>query len=77
MLLLETRYGLGYQRPTPFFTLGGEASFGHGGLGGSLGVADPELGIGAAYVMNQLQFPASTEPTRAQRLIDALRGALG
>lgn len=77
VLLFETRFGLGYQRPTPFFSIGrGDAPFGHGGLGGSLGMADPELGIGAAYVMNQLTFPASTERTRAQLLVEALYGAV-
>ncbi len=73
VLLLETSYGLGFQRPTQFVSLAPSATaFGHGGLGGSLGVTDPEHGIAAGYVMNQLQFPTSTEPTRAQRLVRAL-----
>jgi CubicO group peptidase (beta-lactamase class C family) len=73
VLLFETRYGLGFQRPTPFLSIApADTAFGHGGLGGSLGIADPHSGIAAAYVMNQLQFPSSTGTTRARRLIDAL-----
>jgi CubicO group peptidase (beta-lactamase class C family) len=32
----------------------GRRSFGHPGAGGSLGYADPDLGIGYGYVMNQM-----------------------
>ncbi len=78
VLLLETAYGLGYQRPTPFVSLApSDTAFGHGGLGGSVGFADPERGIAAAYVMNQMRFPSRSEPTRAQRLMAALYEAAG
>ena len=45
-----------------------ESSFGHSGTGGSIGFADPDSGIGFAYVMNQLQ---SHRPPRSRLLIDA------
>jgi len=73
VLIFETRYGLGYQKPTPFVSLApSDTAFGHRGLGGSVGMADPESGLAAAYVMNQMLFPASSAPTRSQRLIRAL-----
>jgi CubicO group peptidase (beta-lactamase class C family) len=78
VLILETAFGLGYQLPTPFIALAPSAeAFGHGGLGGSLGFADPQRDLAAAYVMNQLRFPSTTEATRAQALTQALYRAAG
>ncbi len=73
VLIMETRYGLGYARPTQLLPMGpSDEAFGHGGLGGSLAFADPEAGIGFAYVPNQLQFPRLDQKTRARALIDAV-----
>ncbi len=48
-------------------------AFGHPGAGGSLAFADPETGIGFAYVMNQME--RSVFPTeKALRLVRALYG---
>jgi CubicO group peptidase (beta-lactamase class C family) len=77
VLLLETRYGLGYQRPTPFSELGpSDAAFGHAGLGGSVGFADPERRVSVGYVANQLEFPAPGVTSRAGALTDALYACL-
>ena len=77
VLLFDTRFGLGYQRPTPFLYLGpGDAAFGHGGLGGSLGFADPERGVAVGYTMNQLGFVGPGEVTRATALVEALYTSL-
>jgi CubicO group peptidase (beta-lactamase class C family) len=77
VLLFETRYGLGWQRPTAFTPMGpSDGAFGHGGLGGSLAFADPQRRIGFAYVMNALRFPAAGETTRAGALIDAVYACL-
>lgn len=46
-------------------------SFGHNGAGGSTGFADPKLGIGVGYAMNQMQ-PNLPGPSRCERLIEAL-----
>lgn len=43
----------------------------HAGWGGSMGLADPDLGISAAYVMNKQSSNLMGDP-RAGRLIDAL-----
>jgi CubicO group peptidase (beta-lactamase class C family) len=77
VLLLETRYGLGYQRPTQFSELGpSDAAFGHAGLGGSVGFADPERRVSVGYVANQLEFPAPGVTSRAGALTDALYACL-
>ena len=78
VLLFDTRYGLGYQLPTPFADLGPSPSaFGHAGLGGSVGFADPGRGVSVGYVANQLRFPAPGEVTRAGALAAALYSCLG
>jgi CubicO group peptidase (beta-lactamase class C family) len=77
VLLFETRFGLGYQRPTEFVEFGpNDAAFGHGGMGGSLGFADPDREVAVGYVMNQMRFPAPGETTRARALVDALYSCL-
>jgi CubicO group peptidase (beta-lactamase class C family) len=78
VLLFDTRYGLGYQLPTPFADFGPSPSaFGHGGLGGSMGFADPVHRVAAGYVPNQLLFPAPGEVTRGGALAAALYACLG
>jgi len=53
VLLVETRFGNGFMLPTPGADYGpNDRAFGHPGMGGSLGFADPEAGIGFGYVMN-------------------------
>ncbi len=48
-------------------------SFGHHGLGGSLGFCDPDAGIGFAYCCNKMHAVGTNGP-RAARLINALYG---
>ena len=48
-------------------------AFGHPGAGGSLGFADPDAGLGFAYVMNQMA-PGVLPNPRCQRLVHALYG---
>lgn len=47
------------------------AAFGHPGAGGSLGFADPENGIGFAYVMNQMETGVLPK-ARALGLVEAI-----
>ncbi|MCB0033304.1 MAG: beta-lactamase family protein, partial [Anaerolineales bacterium] len=54
VLKIETRFGLGYSKPSSNFQFGsGESAFGTPGAGGSFGFADPEAQVGFAYVMNK------------------------
>ena len=67
--------GLGYALPTPGpDEARGPGAFGHGGLGGSLGYADLDHGLGFGYVMNQV---GSGEDRRAASLSRALYACLG
>ncbi len=50
-------------------------AFGHPGAGGSLAFADPENGLGFAYVMNQMETGVLPK-ARAVSLVQALYGAL-
>jgi CubicO group peptidase (beta-lactamase class C family) len=50
-------------------------SFGHHGIGGSIGFGDPDAGIGFSYCCNKLHSVGDNGP-RARRLIDALYSAL-
>jgi CubicO group peptidase (beta-lactamase class C family) len=61
----------GFFLPDRVTPMAGPGSFGHGGLGGSLGFAHPELGVAFGYVMNQCQSHPDGNP-RTQALCTAL-----
>ncbi|MFJ7181009.1 serine hydrolase domain-containing protein [Streptomyces massasporeus] len=76
ILVVGTRFGLGYMlhgSASPLLTPG---SFGHPGRGGALGFADPETGIAFGYVTNGFRKTVTADP-RAQGLVRAVRGVLG
>lgn len=74
VLVVNTRFGLGFMLHGPASPLLGPGSFGHPGRGGSLGFADPESGIALGYVTNGLQKGVTADP-RAQALVRAVRSA--
>jgi CubicO group peptidase (beta-lactamase class C family) len=67
----ETRYGTGFQVSFPFRPMAGEGSFGHYGMGGSVGFGHPERGLAFAYVMNQMLPSGGVDP-RTMNLVNAL-----
>ncbi|MNC96533.1 Beta-lactamase [compost metagenome] len=74
MLLVDTRFGLGFMMPQdrPDARYGSNSrAFGHPGAGGSLGFADPEGGIGFGYVMNRMGPHILLDP-RAIALVGAV-----
>ncbi|PLW73474.1 serine hydrolase [Streptomyces sp. SCUT-3] len=75
VLVVGTRFGLGCMLHGPASPMSSPAAFGHPGRGGSLGFADPDLGIGFGYVTNGLQ-PTVTADPRAQALVRAVRKSL-
>lgn len=74
--IAPSRFGVGFQLDHPGAPLLGTTSFGHVGVGGALGFADPEYRVGFGYVQNQLSGSLGGEP-RTAALIDALRFTLG
>jgi CubicO group peptidase (beta-lactamase class C family) len=75
VLTYETRYGTGFQLPFPFRPMAGDGSFGHYGSGGSVGFANPRLGVSFAYVMNRMGPVWGVDP-RSNALVEALLGSL-
>jgi CubicO group peptidase (beta-lactamase class C family) len=74
---LHTRFGLGFFMTQPMIPFGpNPRAFGHPGAGGSIAFADPDAGIGFAYVMNQMQAGVAGDP-RGYRLIKAVYAGLG
>ena len=79
VLQMETSFSCGFMRD-PVSAEGtklrdtfgpGRAAFGHPGAGGSVAFADPERGLGFAYVMNQME-PGVLPNQRAAALVRAL-----
>ncbi|MFJ8634126.1 serine hydrolase domain-containing protein [Streptomyces sp. NPDC093568] len=75
VLVVNTRFGLGYMLHGSASPLLGPGSFGHPGRGGALGFADPETGIAFGYVTNGFRKTVTADP-RAQALVRAVRTSL-
>ncbi|MCF3123394.1 beta-lactamase family protein [Streptomyces arenae] len=75
VLVVNTRFGLGYMLHGAASPLLGPGSFGHPGRGGVLGFADPDSGTAFGYVTNGMNKGVTADP-RAQALVGALRGVL-
>ena len=71
VMLIDHEFASGYWLPMETSPLLGAGSFGHQGLGGSLGCALPEREIGFGYVMNQCQAHVTGDP-RSQALLEAV-----
>ena len=63
ILKLDTRYHLGFSRPSPDMSFGSSPrAFGCPGAGGSFAMGDPDEGLGFAYVTNQMGFRLFDDP---------------
>jgi CubicO group peptidase (beta-lactamase class C family) len=69
------QFSLGFMKPCDNWRFGGPRSFGSPGSGGSLGFADPDTGIGYAYVTSQMGTRFNGDP-RDVALREALDAAL-
>ena len=57
VLKIDTRYSFGFSRPSQAMPFGtGPSALGCPGAGGSFGMADPDEGLGFAYVTNKMGF---------------------
>jgi CubicO group peptidase (beta-lactamase class C family) len=75
-LKAEVRFSLGFMKPSLVWPFGTSAtSFGSPGSGGALGFADPDAGVGYAYVTNQMGTRLTGDP-RDLALRTALYAAL-
>lgn len=70
----EIEYSLGFFKPAPSLRFGHPGAFGAPGAGGAFGYADPEAGIGYAYVTNRMGTALSGDP-RDVALRDAMQEA--
>ncbi|WP_037682736.1 serine hydrolase domain-containing protein [Streptomyces griseus] len=75
VLVVGTRFGLGYMLHGSASPLLSPGSFGHPGRGGALGFADPDSGIAFGYVTNGFRKSVTADP-RAQALVRAVRASL-
>jgi len=71
----DVQFSLGFMKPSLVWPFGSASSFGSPGAGGSLGFADPEAGVGYAYVTSQMGTSLTGDP-RDVALRDALNSAL-
>ncbi len=62
---------LGHLKPDAIFDFGSESAFGFSGTGGSFAFADPDYGVGFAYVMTKMDYYGINDPRET-----ALREAL-
>ena len=69
------RFSLGFMKPSAAWPFGSPSSFGSPGAGGSLGFADPESGVGYAYVTSQMGTRLTGDP-RDVALREALYSAI-
>ncbi|MCH6160751.1 serine hydrolase domain-containing protein [Streptomyces marispadix] len=75
VLVVNSRFGLGFMLHGPGAPMLAPGSFGHPGRGGSLAFADPESGTAFAYVTAAMQRSVTSDP-RAHALVRALRACL-
>jgi CubicO group peptidase (beta-lactamase class C family) len=73
---MDIQFGLGFMVHSSLLTLGGPTSFGHFGMGGSVGWADPAADLAVGYVMNRMDLNM-TGDSRSADLIAACYRALG
>jgi CubicO group peptidase (beta-lactamase class C family) len=55
-------FSLGFAKPSAQLPFGGPRSFGSPGAGGAMGFADPDAGLGYAYVTNRMGTQLSGDP---------------
>jgi CubicO group peptidase (beta-lactamase class C family) len=70
VLIVNTRFAMGYMLNTDANAFPGEGCYGHPGAGGSVSFADPSRELAFSYVMNRMTDALLGDP-RATRLVAA------
>lgn len=72
----NNRQALGFLLNSPQFPIGpGDNAFGQSGMGGAMGMCDPDRGLAFGYVMNKMHAVSNIGP-RVMRLIEAVYGCV-
>jgi CubicO group peptidase (beta-lactamase class C family) len=75
---VKVLFSLGFCKPLPPIHFGSsDKAFGTPGFGGSFGFADPDTGVGFAYVMNRLGFHLASDPRELALRQAVFRDVLG
>ncbi|CAF3448142.1 unnamed protein product [Rotaria socialis] len=73
LMQISTIFGMGFMTYGSVFNIMGPGTFGHNGLGGSIGFASPSLNLSFAYVTNLLDLESSTTvDPRIQSIMDKI-----
>jgi CubicO group peptidase (beta-lactamase class C family) len=72
----RVQFSLGFMKPSEMLPFGSPGAFGAPGAGGSMGYADPDIGIGYGYVTNRMGMNLRGDP-RDVALRNALRRSIG
>ena len=72
---MDIQFGLGFMVRSSLMPIGGPRSFGHFGMGGSMGWADPDAELGFGYVMNKMDLGLAGD-ARSSGLVNAVYASL-
>ena len=72
---MDIQFGLGFMVHSSMMPLGGPRSFGHFGMGGSMGWADPDAELSFGYVMNKMDLGLAGD-ARSTALVEAVYRSL-
>lgn len=69
----DVQFSLGFMKPSRVWPFGGPRAFGSPGAGGAMGYADPDAGVGYAYVTSQMGTSLTGDPRdiALRRALDA------
>ncbi len=72
---MDIQFGIGFMLRSSLIPLGGPRSFGHFGMGGSMGWADPDAELSFGYVMNKMDLGMAGD-ARSTNLLNAVYESL-
>lgn len=77
VVFFPLRFGRGFGLDIPEYQISPSGRlFGHAGMGGSFGYADPEARIGVGYTMNKMIMPPDNIDPRLKPIFDAVYSSL-